>query len=83
MIEISIRYLGGLSIEKGIPERRILLPEGSKLADLKKALASLDLNLQDNELVFLLDGQGLAHYPDDYPLSSKEVVAIFPMISGG
>jgi molybdopterin converting factor small subunit len=83
MIEISIRFLGGLGNEKGYREKCIVLPEGSEVVDLKNVLLSLDINYEENDLVCLLDEQVLAHYPENHPLSSKQVLAIFPMISGG
>jgi molybdopterin converting factor small subunit len=83
MIEISVHYLGGLRVEKGQAEDRLILPDGSTLIDLKEALASMGLDLDDQELAIVLDGYGLGHYPDNYPLSSRQELAIFPLISGG
>lgn len=83
MSEIIIRYLGGLRIEKGVAEQRITLPASSTLQDLRNALASLGLNLDDKEVAYVLDGYGLDHFPLNQPLSSEQVLAIFPLISGG
>jgi molybdopterin converting factor small subunit len=82
MIEISIRYLGGLRIERGRGER-IFLPEGSTIRHLRQALLGLDINLADAEVAVVLDGHGLDQYPDEHRLSTHPHISVFPVISGG
>jgi hypothetical protein len=82
MIEISIRYLGGLRIEKGLGNS-IFLPEGSTIRHLREALLSLDINLTDAELAVVLDGRGIDQYPEEYSLSTHHYIVVFTVISGG
>jgi molybdopterin converting factor small subunit len=83
MIEIVIRCLGGLKIEKGSSEQQFCLPPGSTMLDLEKSLESLGFDFSDKEVAYVMDGYGLDHFPLDHPLSSRQVIYIFPLISGG
>jgi molybdopterin converting factor small subunit len=83
MIDIVVRYLGGLRMDRGMPEEHFQFPEGSTLHDLKAHLLGIGLSMENDENVFVLDGFGLTQYPPDQLLKSGQVVSVFPHIAGG
>ncbi|OGN93314.1 MAG: hypothetical protein A2Z71_02485 [Chloroflexi bacterium RBG_13_50_21] len=83
MIDIVVRYLGGIRMERGMEEDHLILPDGSNLHDLIEKLEALGFDIENNDNVYILDGYGFAQYPPDQLLTTGQVVAIFPYISGG
>jgi molybdopterin converting factor small subunit len=83
VISITVRFLGGLRDEIGTPSTALSLAEGATLRDLGAQLQALGIDPLAEDIIITLNGQGLRQLPHDQLLNSGDVVAVFPLISGG
>ena len=83
MISITVRFLGGLRDDMGTPSTTLSLPEGATLRDLGSQLQEMGIDPLAEDIIITLNGQGLRQLPSDQRLNHGDVVAVFPLISGG
>lgn len=83
MIEIPVRFLGGMRATMGTSQMIIHLPEGATIGDLKSHLVILGIDLPSEDTIIILNDLGIEQYPSDRPLVREDEVVVFPNISGG
>jgi|DewCreStandDraft_5_1066085.scaffolds.fasta_scaffold27382_2 molybdopterin converting factor small subunit len=83
MIEIPVRFLGGLRATMGTSQIILHLPEGATVGDLKSHLVILGVDLHSEDTIIVLNDLGIEQYPADRPLVTGDEVVLFPNISGG
>jgi len=83
MIEIIVKFLGGLRQEVGMERTTLWLPDGATITDLENRLSALGLDLDSNKNIAVLNQRGLSQWPPDRLLDSDDEVIVFPNISGG
>ena len=76
-MEVVVRLFAGLRERAGTGERRLELPEGSRVADV---WALLELGKQPGGLLYAVNREYAAA---DTPLSAGDEVALIPPVSGG
>ncbi len=76
-MEVVVRLFAGLRERAGTGERRLELPEGSRVADV---WAPLELGEQPAGLLYAVNRE---YAPADTPLSGGDEVALIPPVSGG
>jgi MoaE-MoaD fusion protein len=76
-MEVVVRLFAGLRERAGTGERRLELPEGSRVADV---WAQLELGDQPAGLLYAVNRQ---YAPADTPLSAGDEIALIPPVSGG
>jgi molybdopterin synthase catalytic subunit len=76
-MEVVVRLFAGLRERAGTGERRLELPEGSRVADV---WAHLELGDQPAGLLYAVNRQ---YAPADTPLSAGDEIALIPPVSGG
>jgi molybdopterin converting factor subunit 1 len=76
-MEVVVRLFAGLRERAGTGERRLELPEGSRVADV---WAQLELGEQPAGLLYAVNRQ---YAPADTPLSAGDEIALIPPVSGG
>ncbi|MDP2990786.1 MAG: hypothetical protein Q8O57_09515 [Kiritimatiellota bacterium] len=83
MMAITVKFLGGLRQEMGMPSTTLWLPDNATVADLEHRLRALGLDLDARKNIAVLNQRGLSQWPPDRRLAPDEVVMVFPHISGG
>lgn len=83
MIEITVKFLGGLRQEMGIASTTLSLPDKATVADLQNALLALGLDLDEQKNIAVINQTGLSQVPSDRLLEPDDEVMVFPHISGG
>jgi molybdopterin converting factor small subunit len=83
MMDITIRYLGGLRQEMEADDSCLSLPGNATVADLEMHLRALGLDLDENKNIAVLNQRGLNQWPPDLRLAPGDVVLVFPNIAGG
>ncbi|GAB4530142.1 MAG: hypothetical protein Kow0063_07950 [Anaerolineae bacterium] len=83
MTEITVKFLAGLREDFGMPATTISLPPGAMLRDLEPYLRALGVDPEAGDIIITLNGRGLRQWPPDRPFAPGDVIAIFPLISGG
>ena len=76
-MEVVVRLFAGVRERAGTGERRLELPEGSRVADV---WAQLELGDQPAGLLYAVNRQ---YAPADTPLSAGDEIALIPPVSGG
>jgi len=76
-MEVVVRLFAGVRERAGTGERRLELPEGSRVADI---WAELELGEQPAGLLYAVNRQ---YAPADTPLSAGDEIALIPPVSGG
>lgn len=80
---ITVRFLGGLRDDMGTSSVTLSLPQDATLRDLDSQLGALGISPEAEDIIITLNGQGLRQLPPDQLLNEGDVVAVFPLISGG
>lgn len=83
MIEITVKFLGGLRQEMGMESTTLLLPDNATVADLEHQLRALGVDLDTQKNIAVLNQCGLSQWPPDRHLAADEIVMVFPNIAGG
>jgi len=83
VITITVRFLGGLRDDLGTSSTTLSLPQDATLRDLDFHLRALGISPEAEDIIITLNGQGLRQLPSDQLLNEGDVVAVFPLISGG
>ena len=83
MMAITVKFLGGLRQEMGMPSTTLWLPDNATVADLEHRLSALGLDLDARKNIAVLNQRGLSQWPPDRRLAPDEVVMVFPHIAGG
>jgi molybdopterin converting factor subunit 1 len=76
-VEVVVRLFAGLRERAGTGERRLELPDGSRVADVWEPL---ELGEQPAGLLYAVNRE---YAPADTPLSAGDEVAVIPPVSGG
>jgi molybdopterin converting factor small subunit len=83
MLEITVKFLAGLRTDMGRPSMTLSLPADAALCDLEHHLRQIGIDPQANDIIITLNGRGLRQWPADRRLVPDDVIAVFPLISGG
>ena len=85
-VNIHIKYLNAIRDKVGHRDETAGFPQGTTLQDVQTWLNSLySLSLPDPGIMLTLNDKGWAQVPKDLAteLKDKDVICIFPTISGG
>jgi molybdopterin converting factor small subunit len=83
MFEITVKFLAGMRADMGMSSTTLSLPPDADMCDLECHLRQLGIDPQANDIIITLNGRGLRQWPSNRRLVSDDVVAVFPLISGG
>jgi molybdopterin converting factor small subunit len=83
MLQITVKFLGGMRADMGMSSTTLSLPTGAAMDDLERRLRCIGIDPQANDIIITLNGRGLRQWPPDRPLVPDDVIAVFPLISGG
>ena len=83
MIEVTIKFLAGVREDVGISSTTISMPQDAILGDLEPHLRAIGVDPEADDIVITLNGRGLRQWPPDRRFASGDVIAVFPLISGG
>lgn len=83
MTTLTVKFLGGMREEMGKRRTTLSLGQDATAADLPACLQALGIDTEAGNLIITLNGRGLHQWPPDRPLSSQDLVTIFPAVSGG
>jgi molybdopterin converting factor small subunit len=83
MFEITVKFLAGMRADMGKPSTTLSLSPEADLYDLELHLRQIGVDPQANDIIITLNGRGLRQWPPDRRLVPDDVVAVFPLISGG
>ena len=83
MMEITVKFLGGLRQEMGMDSTTLWLPDDATLADLEHRLRALGLDLDARKNIVVINQRGLSQWPPDRQLAPDDEVIVFPHIAGG
>ncbi len=83
MIDITVKFLGGLRDDMGMSATTLAMPDGATVADVAPRLRALGIDLNTEMNIVVLNDRGLGQWPLDRPLDASDVVVVFPHISGG
>jgi molybdopterin converting factor small subunit len=83
MFEITIKFLSGMRADMGMSSTTLSLSPDEDMHDLERHLRQLGIDPQANDIIITLNGRGLRQWPPDRRLVPNDVIAIFPLISGG
>jgi molybdopterin converting factor small subunit len=81
--EVTVKFLGGMRDDMGVSRVTLSLPPGAALRDLGAHLCALGIDPEADDIIITLNSQGLRQWPAGRQFSSGDVIAIFPLISGG
>jgi molybdopterin converting factor small subunit len=83
VIAVTVKFLGGLREEFGAPSATLSLAQDAVLKDLESHLRALGIDPDSDDIIITLNGRGLRQWPPDRPFAVGDVIAVFPLISGG
>lgn len=83
MFEITVKFLAGMRADMGKSSTTLSLCPEADLCDLERHLRQIGVDPQANDIIITLNGRGLRQWPPDRRLVPDDVVAVFPLISGG
>ncbi len=83
MIEIPVKFLGGMREEMGTSLVTLLLPQGATVDDLKTRLKALGVPLHSEDTIVMLNDLGIDQWDSGRVLVQGDVVVVFPNIAGG
>jgi len=83
MIDITVKFLGGLRQDLGKADADLSFPEGATVADLETKLRALGLDLDTANNIVVLNQRGLYQWPPEQRLDAEDEVIVFPHIAGG
>jgi molybdopterin converting factor small subunit len=83
VISITVRFLGGLRDDMGTSSTTLSVPSDATLRDLDSHLRALNIDPEADDIIITLNGQGLRQLPANQLLNTGDVIAVFPLISGG
>jgi molybdopterin converting factor small subunit len=81
--EVTVKFLAGMRDDMGVSRIVLSLPPGAVLRDLGTHLCALGIDPEAGDIIITLNSRGLRQWPSDRQFSSGDVIAIFPLISGG
>ncbi len=83
MIEITVKFLGGLRQEMGMASTTLWMPDNATVSDLEQRLRALGIDLDVQKNIAVLNQCGLSQLPPDQRLAPDDEVMVFPNIAGG
>jgi molybdopterin converting factor small subunit len=83
VVEITVKFLAGIREDMGTPGTKLSMPHNAVLPDLEPHLRALGIDPEAQDIIITLNGRGLRQWPPDRPFREGDVVAVFPLISGG
>lgn len=78
-----VKFLAGVREDMGMPGIKLSMPQNAVLRDLEFHLRTLGIDPEAQDIVITLNGRGLRQWPPDRRFTQGDVVAVFPLISGG
>ena len=82
-LKLRIRLLAGVRLDLGRRHLDLDLPDEATVGDLARELAGLGLGGEAGRVVVLLNGQPLAHHPQERPLGPDDDLSAFNPVPGG
>jgi molybdopterin converting factor small subunit len=82
VIEVTVKFLAGLREDFGM-STSISMPSDAVLRDLEPHLRALGVDPEADDIIITLNSQGLRQWPPDRRFVPGDVIAVFPLISGG
>ncbi len=83
MIEVTVKFLAGSREDFGISDTTISMPQHAVLSDLGPYLHALGVDQEADDIIITLNSRGLRQWPSDRRFAPGDVIAVFPLISGG
>ncbi len=83
MIELTIRFFGGLERDFGKKHQTILIPEHTTLAELIQVLCSLGIHPHSEDYLVILNDHGLEHWQAEQEISANDRILVIPPLAGG
>jgi molybdopterin converting factor small subunit len=83
VVEVIIKFLAGVRQDMGISSTTLCMPQDAVLRDLEPHLRALGIDPEAKDIIITLNSRGLRQWPPDRRFAPGDVIAIFPLISGG
>jgi molybdopterin converting factor small subunit len=83
MLQITVKFLAGMRVDMGVSSMTLSLPTNAAMSDLERHLRRIGIDPQANDIIITVNGRGLRQWPPDRQLVPDDVIAVFPLISGG
>lgn len=83
MTEVTVKFLAGLREDFGMSSTSICMSPEAALRDLEPHLRALGVDPEADDIIITLNGRGLRQWPPDRRFVAGDVIAVFPLISGG
>jgi molybdopterin converting factor small subunit len=83
VIEVMVKFLAGVRDDVGISSATLSMPKDAVLSDLEPHLRAFGIDPKADDIIITLNGRGLSQWPSDRRFATGDVIAVFPLISGG
>jgi molybdopterin converting factor small subunit len=83
LVEVIVKFLAGVRQDMGISSTTLCMPQDAVLRDLDSQLRALGIDPEAEDIIITLNSRGLRQWPPDRRFAPGDVIAIFPLISGG